>query len=115
VTAWTTLPLAANWAAFGSGYAPPQYAKDSLGFVYLRGLATWTPASSPVNSALATMPVGYRISVGTLIWGQVNIGSASPCRVDLQSPGGTLQCVGPIPNGPNAFVSLSGISWWADS
>jgi hypothetical protein len=112
VVPWTPVPLASGWSAFGAGYAAPSYCKDSVGFVHLQGLATWA-ASGATGNPILTMPVGFRYSVGTLLFMQMISGGTLPIRLDLLSSGALNSTA--MPAGPGTWVSLAGMSWWADS
>lgn len=65
--AWQTATLGTGWIGFDaggpSGFGFPQYMKDSLGFVHVRGLIKNSSGSSNTsssNSLLLTLPAGYR-------------------------------------------------------
>lgn len=105
---WTDLPLLGGWVPLGGGYAPPAYTLDPHGWLHLRGTISYMTTGPPVNVQIAVLPACL---AGTLIWSQVCIGGA-PCRIDLQTDG-AFNCVGPIPDGPNAWLSLTGISYHA--
>lgn len=52
---WQTLGLVNSWVVFSTEYNDPQYMKDSLGFVHVRGLV-----KSGTTGLIATLPAGYR-------------------------------------------------------
>ena len=56
---WTNLTYAANWASFGSTFAPVQYRKVGND-VFLRGLAARPTVAGGVGTTIGTLPVGYR-------------------------------------------------------
>jgi hypothetical protein len=109
-TVWTDLPLLGGWVPMGGGYAPPAYTLDPNGCLHLRGTISYMTAGPPINVQIAILPA---CAVGTLLWAQPCIGAA-PCRIDLQ-PNGAFNCVGPIPDGPNAWLSLNGIDYYPDA
>jgi hypothetical protein len=49
-------PFLGTWAAFGSVYQVPQFRKDPLGKVWIRGLVK----AGALATAIFTLPVGYR-------------------------------------------------------
>lgn len=65
--AWQTPTLATGWGNFDSSgpghWGFPQYMKDTLGFVHLRGLAMNTSGvtnSNSTNPTIFTLPAGYQ-------------------------------------------------------
>lgn len=65
--AWQTASLSTGWAGFDAGgpgnFGFPQYMKDSLGYVHLRGLvknSTGANNTSSTNALVFTLPAGYR-------------------------------------------------------
>lgn len=58
LSAWTPLPLATGWTAFGSPYAPPAYRVMANGFVALRGMADH--AGTTTASTIGTLPLAAR-------------------------------------------------------
>jgi hypothetical protein len=56
---WADLPLATNWANFGSVYQTAQYAIDALGFVIVRGMLIKSVAWIQ-GETIATLPIGQR-------------------------------------------------------
>lgn len=59
VVPWITLPLAAGWTPYGSGYQAPQYrlVGDRVEF---RGVCQHGTAIAVVTPLTTAMPVGYR-------------------------------------------------------
>ncbi len=49
VVPWTNIPVQGFLVAFGSGWTPPQYCVDELGYVRLRGLGTLPGGARPTN------------------------------------------------------------------
>lgn len=79
---WVPLTLVNGWAGL-SGYGIPQYCKDSMGFIHLRGVLH---GASATNTTISTLPSGFRPSSTLLFPGLFAYGN----NVVFLSDGGTL-------------------------
>jgi hypothetical protein len=119
------LPLATNWVAYGGIYQVPQY-RVANGQVRLRGLAKTTPARAAATHAIATVSTSIAPTLNAIytaetsaVWTTTtvsshahNLGTSSPCRVDIGSNGNISVIVAPQQAIPAlGWVSLDGISW----
>lgn len=103
---WTTASLVNSWENFGSGFANAEYMKDSLGFVHLRGFVK----SGTVGATIFTLPSGYRTASVVTFATVCNNGSSDVLgRIQIDSVGKVE-----LSSGSNNYVSLSGISFYAD-
>jgi len=96
-----------SWVAFdGTRFA--EFRKDAAGFVHLQGLVK----NGSVNLPIFTLPVGYRPDQQLLI----NVPAAATlyARMDIGSTGG-VQVTAYATGATNAYVSLSGITFFADN
>jgi len=101
-TSWKPLPLVGTWVEYGSPYSPCGYRKLASGLVVVRGLVR------NGSGVICNFPAGYRPSTQGLFNVQCDPNVA--CRVDL-TPEGSLQQV----SGSNAWLSLSGVTYFADN
>jgi hypothetical protein len=83
--AWTNLALMNTWAPYGDGYAPPSYAKDTLGVVHLRGLVRGSTAS---QVTIAVLPAGFRPKYN--FESVVACGGSAPCTLLVKTTGEML-------------------------
>lgn len=74
-TGWDEIPLANSqqaWQALAlTGGATLHYYKDTMGFVHLRNEPWVFSSTVPVNTALGTLPAGYRpgaVGVNAVVW-----------------------------------------------
>ena len=83
VVPWITLPMTAPWAAYGSGYQPPQYRKVG-DVVQLRGVAN-KGSNYTSMEVFATLPAGYtppaKIQVLAIV------GAAWPVNLEIGADG----------------------------
>jgi hypothetical protein len=98
-----------TWANFSNGFAAAGYYKDKEGRVHLRG-TVWH-GGAPVNTAIFTLPVGYRPSNSGRLSFSVNYDSGPGATCVLISPDGLVQvsCIW-----PGSHLQLDGISFRAD-
>jgi hypothetical protein len=106
-TPWITPTFTNSWVAFANAtYRDPQYRRNSLGRVELRGLMK----SGTVNVPAFTLPAGYRPGVGEIFTQQASSGLA-----DLRVfSSGAVQVSAYYAGGTNASVSLAGITFAAE-
>jgi hypothetical protein len=90
--------LAGAWVNFGGSYATAGYARDPLGFVWLRGVIK----NGAVPLTVFTLPVGYRPALDEIFNGIE--GTNGSCRIDVTQGGAVI-----VQTGNNAYISLSGI------
>lgn len=95
VTGWSSLALANNWAWYGGQFSTPQYVKTSDGLVQLKGLVS--AGSTGYDTAIATLPVGYRPKARIL---SAVANNGVYARIDI------------LPNGEIHFMGTSN-SWYA--
>lgn len=100
---WTALPLVSPWAIYGGGWMPPQYRKIG-DIVYLRGLLQ---RGTGATSNVAVLPVGYRPTVGTEIFGLLWSGTSGIARVDIDT-GGNITAAGTTDTN---WLSLAGVQF----
>lgn len=91
-----------SWVDYGGEYSGAGFKKDAVGNVYLTGLVK----SGTVNTAIFTLPVGYRPAYRKIFATTSNNVHA---RFDVQ-PSGVVSTT----NGSNAWVSLDGITFPAE-
>lgn len=113
---WQTPTPATGWTAFDAGgagnYGGPQYMKDTLGFVHLRGLAqNISGATKTAASLIFTLPAGYRPYQNYFI---TTISSDVSSRVDVTNTG--LVSVGFSSSTPsNGWISLNNVIFLAEN
>jgi hypothetical protein len=110
------MPTADTWhdvTTFGSGwgnfgdltFGKPQYTKDAMGFVHLRGLVA--PVGTPASqSTIFTLPAGYTPTSVTGTSGQIFIvtGADTATEIRIDSAGNIKWWAG-----PTSWISLTGI------
>jgi hypothetical protein len=96
VVPWTPFVFTAPWQNLGSPYDAGQFARDSLGIIYLRGVVQWNSASAPGNTVIATLPAGSRPSSQFVL---MVGGSGGPSRVDVIPASGQIQYTGALTGG----------------
>jgi len=122
-SAWTNIATSPGWAAnWGEGaggapWSPCAWQTSADGGVYLRGLAGWTPTTTPDGSLMFTLPAAIRPSgVNRLLitrWA-VSASNLGYCRIDVQLDGQVIcrEFQGTAPaNWAATWVSLSPLSW----
>lgn len=97
------LPFNAGWSHYGTGFQPGAYYKDPFGIVHLGGLVQHT---TDRNSAIATLPVGYRPAFQELFTTMQQSGLG---RLDVTAAG-VLQ---PSGGSGGGWVSLDGLTFRA--
>lgn len=118
--AWQTPTLGTGWANFDAGgpgnYGFPQYMKDSLGFVHLRGLAKNSTAAAntnTVNALIFTLPAGYRPAQTMRVMGII---ADAFGEVDVKNDGTVvLAGTSSVPTGGTGWVSLNHIIFLAEA
>lgn len=87
---WITLPYAAGWSAYGSGWQTPQYRRIG-NEVKLRGLMV-VNTSTGTNPVICTLPVGYRppATMGAWAWGYLGSGSEIAGKLNINTDGTIL-------------------------
>ncbi|MDX8400648.1 MAG: hypothetical protein R8K20_10440, partial [Gallionellaceae bacterium] len=106
---WITPTLTAPWVCHAPSSYPVVYARDSLGFVHLRGLVN--SGSNTTLSLIFTLPVGYRNI--TIFTASSQLSNGVGRTTVLTS--GAVQFEGLQPHTGNAtsWLSLDGISFKA--
>lgn len=97
-TAWAGLSFGSGWVNFGANYNPGQY-KRVGDLVFLRGLVL---RSSGTGITIATLPVGYRPTVGIVLVGVATSSGAG--RIDIHGDGTII-----LVSGSPAWVQLDSI------
>lgn len=100
---WTAPTFTNSWVDFGSVYQTAGYTRDQRNFVLLRGLVK----SGTVNTAMFTLPAGYRPTNRRIF---VTITDTGIGRLDVQSDG-TVTLI----SGGNGFTSLENIAFYAEA
>lgn len=109
-TAWKTissLGYTNGWADYDTVVWLPEYRKDAMGYVHLRGLIK----NGTSNAVAFTMPVGYRPLRQELF---TTWAGGAAARSDMQSDGGFLPLQQAPTGSTNAYVQLSGLTWLAE-
>lgn len=90
--AWTVPSLTNLWVAYGAGFLGPAFCKDPTGFVHLRGMVK----SGTSNTAIFTLPVGYRPSATIIFrgYGESPLGTPVSANVTITSAGDVTTDVG---------------------
>lgn len=99
--AWNTPILSGLWVNYGLGFTPAGFYKDKMGRVHLRGLV------GGGSGEIFILPAGYRPAYQLIF---CVVADNALGRVDVTAAGTVLFVVG-----SNAFVSLDGISFRAES
>lgn len=104
VGGWTSLTLQNSWVAYGGIYASPQYTKGADGLVSLKGFIK--NGTTTAGTIIATLPAGYR-PIGKVL-------AEAYCdsfyaRIDVDTTGNIT-----IYNGTNGWLSLDGLTFYAD-
>jgi hypothetical protein len=99
---WVSATLTSGWTNT-AGYQVAQYAKDSLGFVVLRGNVTGGSTGS--TATILTLPVGFRPAATDRFTTASGTGTAT---IDVQADGRVV----PTAVTNTANVGLSGIRLW---
>lgn len=99
---WTAPTLGNSWVNFGSPHASAGYKRDVHGLVHIKGLIK----SGTMNSAIFTLPEGYRPSE-QLVFSVISNGAIG--RLDVFVDGDVK-----LVSGSNAWVSLDSISFYAN-
>lgn len=105
---WQDGPMVNGWGDYGAPYNGIEYRKDLLGYVHLRGLTQGGLVG--LGIPLMTLPVGYRPGVTMLF---VIMQNNAVGRVDITANG--VVSVDSTVNASNAWVSLNGISFFAEN
>lgn len=99
---WVAPTYQNSWVNFGGGYENGAYAIDALGFVILRGVVK----NGTVPAAMFTLPAGFR-PAGDKVF--PSIASDEETVLEVLSNGEVI-----IDYGPNTYVILEGIRFYAD-
>ena len=99
--AWQTPALANGWVAYDTTYNSPQFYKDSLGYVHIKGMI-----KSGTSAVMFVLPAGYRPIKRYLFAGVSNNAVA---RIDVENNGIVS---GIVYN--NVWVSLDNINFRAE-
>lgn len=113
---WQTLPLnvTGEWAAVGAGYQTPQYTRDVLGNVYLRGLLRLTVSNPNSAHIIGNVPSSYAMNYPGGTFGQeVIIGTTFmwPSGNSTQSVGAQVSVLsnpGSVPTPGSIFLRAAG-------
>jgi hypothetical protein len=92
-----------GWVNYNSGFSTARFMKTSSGMVIVEGLVM----SGTINSAVFTLPVGYRPS-GTLIFAPNSSGTST--RLDVTAVGAVWAQAG-----ANGYFSLGGVMFPAEA
>ena len=102
---WYDMVLENSWVRFSTSYQIPSYAKDSDGFVHLRGLIkSGTSATADITS----LPSLFRPNESEL---HASIANNAICTIAIASDGDVWASNG----GSTAWTSLEGIIFYAGS
>lgn len=104
---YTTATLQNSWVAYGDGYAPARYYKDSMGVVHLSGLIK----NGTLGTPAFILPAGYRPTF-RLIFTAPSTSNNAICRVDIAQNGEVRPETGG--SGGNGWVSLEGVHFAAE-
>ena len=114
VNTWVELPnsntpLLNNWVVYdnATGFTQPAYLKDANGFVHLKGIVEGGAA----NSAIVTLPAGYRPLERHIFFGYASGGEAA--RIDVAANGTVVADPGAFVSSLTS-VSLDGITFLAE-
>jgi hypothetical protein len=116
-TGWTGMPLRSGWTKYAcAACTSPKYTKASDGLVSLAGLAAnaaavTSPCSTSGTAFITTLPEGYR-PAKRVLFGTADSGQFS--RVDIDAGGNVMVCSGPATTTANTWVSLDGLTFYAD-
>lgn len=99
---WTAPALGNSWVNYGAPHASVGYKRDVHGLVHIKGLIK----SGTLNSAIFTLPEGYRPSE-QLVFNVISNGAIG--RLDVFVNGDVK-----LVNGSNAWVSMDSISFYAN-
>ena len=99
---WIAPTFQNSWVNYGSGYNNAAYCKDAMGFVHLRGLVK----DGTDNSAIFTLPVGYRPAYQELF---CVISNGVVGQVDVRTDGVVTAS---NPSDPE-WITLDGITFYA--
>lgn len=107
-TPWYTPTFTNSWVAFANAsYQNPQYRRNSMGRVEMRGLMK----SGTVNVGAFTLPAGFRP-----VNGEIFVTGASGGVADLRIfPTGEVRVSGYFAGGTNGSVSLAGVTFTAEN
>jgi len=107
-TPWYTPTFTNSWVAFGNAsYQNPQYRRNSMGRVEMRGLMK----SGTVNVQAFMLPAGFRP-----VNGEIFVTAASTGIADLRVfVSGEVRVAGYFAGGTNGSVSLSGVTFTAEN
>lgn len=100
---WQMPTLIDSWVAFGAPYPAPQYFKDSIGMVHLRGAIK----NGTIGSSAATLPAGYRPGYNCSFSVPSNVGAGI---IVVQTDGSLV----PIAGSNSSFL-LDGASFRAEA
>jgi hypothetical protein len=100
---WTNFTLMNAWDVYGSGYAPPSYAKDAMGVVHLRGLVS---GSTDPQITIAILPPGFRPKYH--LETTVACGGSAPCTMVVKPTG---EMIFELITPKSAWLSLDGITF----
>lgn len=100
---WVAPTYTNSWVNFGSSYENGKYGKDQRNFVILKGLVK----SGTINTSMFTLPAGFRPLAKRVF----PVASNSTIGVVEVRTDGTV-----VPTiGNNTYVSLEGISFYAEA
>lgn len=102
--AWITPTYLNGWVKYDTTYNTPQYRKDAMGYVHLKGMIA---GGSSASATMFVLPVGYRPILRVLCGVQSAAGFA---RVDIQVDG----TVSSISGGSTSWTSLECITFLAE-
>jgi type II secretory pathway pseudopilin PulG len=104
---WTSLTLQNSWVYDTDNsnlFSSPQYTKAADGLVSVKGLIR--SGTTTVDTIIATLPVGYR-PIGRALFTAYSNGAYS--RIDIDATGNIR-----FESGSNAWLSLDGLTFYAD-
>jgi hypothetical protein len=103
-TGWITPTYLNSWVKYDTTYNTPQYRRDAMGYVHLKGMIA---GGSSATATMFILPAGYR-PILRVLSGQHS--AAGFCRVDVQVDG----TVSAISGGSTSWVSLENIIFKAE-
>jgi len=101
---WHDPTMLNSWARYDTDHNSPQYAKDSNGFVHLRGLIG---SGSSASADMFVLPVGFRPAYASIFPGVAY--NSVFCRINVGADGGVNAAV----SGSTTWTCIDGIVFYA--
>ncbi len=107
---WVAVPFNSDWTATLSTLQAPQFRKDPLGYVELRG---WASTATGVSNVIAVLPVTHRPPTRSSFPAfRLNGATYTVARLDVDVDGRVLMASPAV--GAGDSVTLSGIKFSVD-